>query len=236
MWRPDPAHQEAVYQIVERKIITTADGSSTLHLPEWDETYHSRHGAIQEAEHVFIRNGLDLFPDKDLSILEMGFGTGLNCLLTWKHQNGREIRYTSLEAFPLTSDEYKALNYCDAVGIEGASVFFNEMVDAEWESEMAIADGFYLEKRQIRFEEFEDAGRFDLIYFDAFGYRVQPELWSEDIFRRMFAALKPGGILVTYAARSVIRRNMKAAGFTTETLAGPPGKREMTRAEKPELF
>lgn len=236
MRRADRAHQETPYPVtgMRREIIRTGDGSTTIHLPDWDENYHSRHGAVQEARHVFILNGLHLFADRtELSILEIGFGTGLNAFITLleSEASGRKISYTGVEAYPVEVEEAALMNYPEALGTDKASLF-REMHESKWEEDVSATPNFQLTKRRQFFAEIEDEAAFDLIYFDAFGFRVQPELWSEDIFRRMARALRPGGVLVTYAARSVIKRNMQAAGLTVEKLPGPPGKREMMRATK----
>lgn len=219
---------------MKREIIRTADGSTSIYVPELDENYHSRHGAVQEAIHVFIRSGLDLFAGKDTSIMEIGFGTGLNAFITFleAEKSRQNISYTGVEAFPVTSEEAALMNYPEALEMPQYEEAFQKMHDAAWEAPVVLSGNFTLTKRQQRFEAIEDKGRFDLIYFDAFGYPTQPGLWSEDIFRRMYAALKEEGVLVTYAARGVIKRNMQAAGFRVEKLAGPVGKREMFRAWK----
>ena len=219
---------------MKREIIRTADGSTTIHLPEWDESYHSRHGAIQEAYHVFIKNGLSLFEGRPVSILEIGFGTGLNAFITFleSEKTKSEIRYTGVEAYPVPSDEVLQLNYVEELDASGHDLAFRQMHESPWELPDPISDNFILTKRRQFFHEIGDVSQFDLIYFDAFGYRVQPELWSEEIFARMYQSLQPEGVLVTYAARSPIKRAMAAAGFRVEKLAGPPGKREMFRAWK----
>ena len=208
----------------------------TLYLPEWNEHYHSKHGAINEALHVFINAGLRYFlatSQKDrVSILEIGFGTGLNALLTqlFSVENQLKINYTGIEAYPLGLSEIKQLNYPKILNIP--LHYFLKLHETPWGSLVEISETFRLEKRKQFFSEITDTQLFDIIYFDAFGARVQPELWTEIIFERMFAALKEGGILVTYAAKSSVRRAMLAVGFTVEKLAGPPGKREMLRAVK----
>ncbi|MBS1533942.1 MAG: tRNA (5-methylaminomethyl-2-thiouridine)(34)-methyltransferase MnmD [Bacteroidetes bacterium] len=217
---------------MQREIITTADGSTTIRLPDWDEHYHSKHGAIQEAQHVFIKNGLALFADQSVDILEIGFGTGLNALITYKvaPNYSLTVNYVGIEAYPIHESEVLAMNYASELKIDDA--VFAQMHQCSWNESHSITDDFNLTKRQQFFSEISDEAVFDLIYFDAFGYRVQPELWSEEIFKIMFRALKPGGILVTYAARSIIKKNMIASGFTVSKLPGPPGKREMFRAIK----
>lgn len=221
---------------VKREIIQTSDGSTTIHLPDWDESYHSKHGAIQEAFHVFIKNGFSLFASppegRPVAVLEIGFGTGLNAFITLleAQKNKQPIDYVGVEAYPISPEEISSMNYAEALGAENDQ--FVKLHQAEWETKNELSDYFSLTKRRQFFHGIEDVAQFDLIYFDAFGYRVQPELWSLEIFQKMYAALKPGGILVTYAARGVIRRNMMEAGFSVEKLAGPPGKREMFRATK----
>lgn len=220
---------------MRREIQITSDGSTTIHLPDWDENYHSKHGAIQEAKHVFIKNGLALFENQPtVNILEIGFGTGLNSFITYleSKKNQQRIYYVGVEAYPLSKDEVSAMNYARELNaIEDFSVY-EMMHSCTWEENWKLSDFFYLTKRKQFFETIDDQSAFDLIYFDAFGYRVQPELWSVAVFSNMFAALKENGILVTYAARGVVKRNMIEAGFTVEKLQGPPGKREMFRARK----
>lgn len=219
---------------MEREIIKTLDGSTTIHIKEWNENYHSKHGAIQEAKHVFIKNGLALFESKDISILEIGFGTGLNAFITFLESKklNQSIDYTGVEAYPITSDELESMNYVNELEADDFITVFEQMHAANWEEKNNLDDRFSLTKKKMFFQDIEDSETYDLIYFDAFGYRVQPELWSTDIFRKMYAALKSNGVLVTYAARGVVKRSMIEVGFTVEKLAGPPGKREMFRAVK----
>lgn len=219
---------------MEREIIHTSDGSTTIHIKEWDECYHSKHGAIQEAKHVFIKNGLALFPNQKVSILEIGFGTGLNAFITYLEAKrlGQTIDYVGVEAFPISEEELKSMNYTEELDALGSEAIFYKMHALNWQEKKDLSANFSLTKRKQFFEEIEDIDKFDLIYFDAFGYRVQPELWTLLIFEKMFNALKNNSVLVTYAARGVIKRNMIEAGFTVEKLAGPPGKREMFRARK----
>lgn len=218
---------------MKREIIKTLDGSTTIHLPEWDECYHSKHGAIQESKHVFIKNGLSLF-EKPISILEIGFGTGLNAFITFLEaiRKNQKIDYVGVEAYPVNADEILEMNYAEELQALEFHNIFEKMHKSEWSEKVEICDQFSLTKRKQFFDEIDDFETFDLIYFDAFGYRVQPELWSTAIFQKMYDSLKPNGILVTYAARGVVKRSMIAVGFTVEKLAGPPGKREMFRASK----
>lgn len=212
----------------------TADGSTTIHIVEWDEQYHSKHGAIQEAKHVFIKNGLSLFANQKISILEIGFGTGLNCFITFLEapKMNLAIDYVGVEAYPLATEEVKKMNYVAQLEADDYSDVFNKMHQQDWEIKDESSPEFSLTKRKQFFNEIHDENKFDLIYFDAFGARVQPELWTEEIFEKMYNALKPDGVLVTYSAKGSVRRAMLAVGFLVEKLPGPPGKREMLRAIK----
>ena len=220
---------------MKRKIITTNDGSVTIHIEDWDETYHSKHGAIQEAYHVFIKNGLDNFKDKSkVSILEIGFGTGLNAFITFLEHKKRnlEIEYVGVEAYPILEEEVRQLNYVKELQAEEFQSTFNLMHEANWEKQIEVTSDFILTKRKQFFQEIKDKEKYNLIYFDAFGFNVQPELWDEVIFKQMYEALLPQGILVTYACRTSIKKAMLSAGFQVEKLPGAPGKREMLRAFK----
>ena len=219
---------------MEREIIHTLDGSTTIHIKEWNECYHSKHGAIQEAKHVFIKNGLALFPNQKVSILEIGFGTGLNAFITYLEAKelGQTIDYVGVEAYPISEEEIQSMNYLEELNALDSKVIFDTMHNTNWEEKNDLSETFSLTKRKQFFEEIDDIEKFDLIYFDAFGYRVQPELWSTSVFEKMYKALKPNSVLVTYAARGVVKRSMIEVGFTVEKLAGPPGKREMFRARK----
>ena len=221
---------------MKREFLTTGDGSVTIHLPEWNEQYHSKHGAIAEAVHVFIEAGLQFWLDgnsrKEVSIMEIGFGTGLNAFLTLREAAAKnlQISYTAIEGYPLALSELKKLNYSQL--LNASEEDFLKLHRDPWEVPSEINSNFQLTKRQQFFSEINDKNAFDLIYFDAFGARVQPELWTEEIFSKMFEALNFGGILVTYAAKGSVRRAMQGVGFTVERLPGPPGKREMLRASK----
>lgn len=220
---------------MERKIIKTSDGSLSLYLPEWDENYHSKHGAVQEAYHVFIRSGLDLFREEDkISILEMGFGTGLNCIISFleSKRRGLHIDYTGLEAYPLDKETVLELNHLQQLKAEKFENFYQKILEADWDKMMKIDNGFNLKKRTLMFEDFDEEQKYNLVYFDAFGARVQPELWTERIFKKMYLGLKDDGILVTYSAKGSVRRALQSVGFVVERLPGPPGKREMLRARK----
>ena len=222
---------------MKREVIVTADGSKTIFIPEWNEHYHSKHGAVQEALHVFIKHGLDYFTQDakstpaTISILEMGFGTGLNAFLTLleAQKHAFKMHYTGIEAFPVSHEELALLNYTST---EEENELFRVLHETPWEEDVNLSSNFILHKQKKTFQEIEDVTRYDLIYFDAFGVRVQPELWTETLFMKMYQALRPNGFLVTYAAAGSVRRAMQAVGFSVEKLPGPPGKREMLRAFK----
>ena len=215
------------------ELIKTSDGSTSLYIPQLDETYHSVHGALQETQHVFIKNGLQLFDHQSLSILEIGFGTGLNALVTYKEHKALQldIRYETVEAYPISWEEASQMNFSEVLS-PTLSPIFEQMHCCPWDETVALSPPFSFKKRLQRFETINDVDSFDLIYFDAFGAQVQPELWQEAIFQQMYTALKRGGYLVTYAAKGSVRRAMQACGFTVERLPGPPMKREMLRAHK----
>lgn len=219
---------------MKREIITTGDGSVTIYLPEMKESYHSKFGAIREAYHVFIQSGLALTKGQPIAVLEIGFGTGLNAFITYLEtlKTGQKINYTGVEAYPVISEESLQLNYVAELKAEAHKADFENMHTSEWGKAFVLSPDFTLTKRQQFFQDIADSEIFDLIYFDAFGYHYQPELWTADIFKRMYKSLKKEGILVTYACRTVIKNAMIEAGFTVEKIAGPPGKREMLRAFK----
>jgi tRNA U34 5-methylaminomethyl-2-thiouridine-forming methyltransferase MnmC len=221
---------------LKREFLTTGDGSITIHLPEWNEQYHSKHGAIAEAVHVFIKTGLTHWINEndsnEVSILEIGFGTGLNAFLTLLEATKKnlQINYTGIEAYPISDEEIKQLNY--AILLDTSEEIFLKLHQSNWGASSEINQNFTLTKHEQLFSEINDPNLYNVIYFDAFGARVQPELWTEAIFKRMFVALKPNGVLVTYSAKGSVRRAMQAVGFVVERLPGPPGKREMLRATK----
>ena len=171
-----------------------------------------------------------------VSILEMGFGTGLNAILTLSEalKSDLRIRYTAVEAFPIAKSEWQQLNYPQILESASLDQYFQDMHQAEWEVWVSLCREFQLKKCELDIRDLEAIDEYHLVYFDAFGYRVQPELWSEQVFAQIFSALKPGGILVTYAAKGLVRRTLQKVGFTVERLPGPPGKREMIRAIKSE--
>lgn len=224
--------------MINRKIRITEDGSTTLELIGTDENFHSTHGAIQESEHIFIQNGLlkKALEQKHIRIFEMGFGTGLNALLTklWSAKNNLIIDYYSIEAYPVEMELVEELNYSEMLKLKGEEAnFLRTLHTTEWNKKSELFPSFQFEKRKARFEEFEfPEEAFDLVYFDAFNPDLQPELWTVEIFQKIYLAMKPKGILMTYSAKGKVKRALKAAGFILNGLPGPPGKREITQAIK----
>lgn len=212
------------------EIIVTSDGSHTLRNKNLDETYHSIHGAIQESIHVFIKSGLTFFCDskaaKDVSVFEVGFGTGLNALLTWQFalEKGINVHYTTVEPYPLSTDIWTLLNY----GKKHQQKF--EMIhNAAWDEEVSLSPNFTLSKRKASLQDVTLTGLYDIIYFDAFAPSVQPELWVIDSLAKVVRALHHDGVFVTYSAKGQLKRDLKALGLMVETLPGPPGKLQMVR-------
>ena len=218
---------------LNHRIVESGDGSHTLRVDNLKEHYHSHKGAIQESRHVFLKMGVASFPDdKPLRILEVGFGTGLNALLTLCDYPDRSIHYTTLEAFPLAEELVEQLNYPLQIEHPKAKQFYQQLHSLEWEKEHAISAHFSFLKHAVKLQEFHDSQHFDLIYYDAFAPHAQPELWTLEIWERLFGMLNKNGILVTYCAKGQVRRDMQTASFEVERLKGPPGKREMLRARK----
>jgi len=225
---------------MKREIRLTADGSTTIYLPDLDENYHSHHGAIQEAQHVFIKNGLEFAltqkgEKEELNILEIGFGTGLNALLTALNvvNLSNTIKYLGIEAFPVASELLVQMNYIDQLkSYERAHSIFSKIHQATWENYESITSNFELCKQEVKLEHFESEQKFDLVYYDAFGPRAQIEMWSIQNLEIVAKHLKSGGILVTYCAKGQFKRDLRSLGFEIEALPGPPGKREMVRATK----
>ncbi|MEY4141466.1 MAG: hypothetical protein RL110_837 [Bacteroidota bacterium] len=216
---------------MKRTLIKTADGSYTLYVPELDEHYHSIHGALQEAEHVFIKHGIELFKHQDrIQVLEMGLGTCLNAFLTsrWSLENGKDVRYVGVEAYPV---EAEVIGQClDALGdveVKERSFF----TDLSYGQRQALG-GFQLEALHATWNSLTYVKEFDLVYYDAFGPRAQAEMWTLEHFSIAFDSLKSGGLLTTYCAKGQVKRDLKSVGFEVESRPGPPGKREMTLAWK----
>ncbi|MBE0638978.1 MAG: tRNA (5-methylaminomethyl-2-thiouridine)(34)-methyltransferase MnmD [Bacteroidales bacterium] len=220
---------------MEIQLQITDDGSHTLYVPELNEHYHSTFGAIQESRHVFLSAGFDFIcsKKKNINLLEVGFGTGLNALLTVLKKGDYIVNYTAIEAFPLDKRINTELNYPEKLTIPESGLIFHSLHDAAWEKTVKILPGFMLKKIRIKLQDFiPNPEEFDLVYFDAFAPDIQPELWTAEVFRKLFLAMVSGGVLVTYSAKGLVKQNLKAAGFSIERLTGPPGKRHMLRAEK----
>jgi tRNA U34 5-methylaminomethyl-2-thiouridine-forming methyltransferase MnmC len=214
--------------------VVTEDGSSSLYLPELDEHYHSSHGALQEARHVFIANGLEGLKKDTIRVFEMGFGTGLNALLSLDYaiKNQKHIDYQGIEAYPVDHEMVARLNYVELINPD-LSRQFGVMHQSEWNERIEIENCFLLKKIHRKIEDYSsEQNYFDIIFFDAFGYQAQIEVWDYAILEKMHDSLVQGGMLVTYSARGQFKRDLKSLGFKIESLPGPPGKREMTRAIK----
>ncbi|MBS1744550.1 MAG: tRNA (5-methylaminomethyl-2-thiouridine)(34)-methyltransferase MnmD [Bacteroidetes bacterium] len=223
-----------------RKIIVTQDGSHTISIPELNITFHSRFGAIQESKHVFIHAGLEYFfnenkiiNESSIHIFEIGFGTGLNALLSLQFANEKKqhIQYETLEPFPLSPEEFLQLNYTGLLN-ENLNESFTTLHLCEYEEKVLISDFFALKKIKTYLQDFTSIQQFHIIYFDTFDPNTQPELWTETILKKMYDILLPFGILVTYCSKGSVRRAMQSVGFNVEKLKGPSGKREIVRAEK----
>jgi tRNA U34 5-methylaminomethyl-2-thiouridine-forming methyltransferase MnmC len=217
--------------MVKRKLIRTKDGSHSLFQEDLNEHYHSIHGAIQESKHVFIKMGLHCFQRMSLNILEIGFGTGLNALLTCLECDDKQyfVYYHAIEKFPLSNELISHLNYSELIGGQ-ASVIFSGIHQAPWDEERDITPHFTLLKQQVDFNQLKTTRRYDLVFFDAFAPDKQPEMWRSSNFQLLYSSLNVGGVLVTYSAKGEIKRKMEAVGFRVEKVPGPPGKREMLRA------
>ncbi len=215
------------------QLINTSDGSHTIYVPEIDEHYHSVHGAVQESTFIFINNGFEVCKADPVFILEIGFGTGLNALLTAIRSSSgtREVYYTSIEKYPLDSKMVESLNHYKFAGEHGREIF-HFIHSAPWNKSVNICNNFNLNKIETDFTKIQLQGRYDLIYFDAFGPDKQPEMWTRDMFAGIAAVTNKNGILVTYSAKGEVKRSLKACGFDVTLLPGPPGKRQMIRAVK----
>lgn len=216
------------------RLVITADGSHTAVNTEFDKPYHSIHGAYQESQRVYVELGLlsafEKFPDTTLQVFEMGFGTGLNALLTAneaaKHQ--QRVNYTAIDAYPMAAEDTRLLNFDEQLGTS----LLPDIHESPWNELVRVSPYFTLTKIECLLQEWQTADRFHLIYYDAFAPTAQPELWEPSIFVQLAALLLPGGILTTYCSRSYVQRNMRAAGLTVEKHSGPLHKRDIVRAIK----
>lgn len=219
---------------MKRELIQTSDGSMTIFLPEMNENYHSGHGAYNEAMHVFIRNGLEFLNHEPINVFEMGFGTGLNALLSFEFSLEKDIKinYSGIEAFPVENELIEKINYNEFVQADGVEAF-KKMHAISWNHTHEFSPLFSFKKIHAKIEDYvPEKENFDVVFYDAFGPRAQKEMWDISILTKMYEMLKPDGILVTYCANGQFKRDLKQLGFRIEALPGPPGKREMTRAIK----
>ncbi|NVN94658.1 MAG: tRNA (5-methylaminomethyl-2-thiouridine)(34)-methyltransferase MnmD [Bacteroidetes bacterium] len=219
------------------QITTTEDGSHTLYNKTLGEHYHSTFGAIQESQHIFIEAGLNALEKKSgsINILEIGFGTGLNALLTYQElmKKTYKINYVAIEPFMLDKSIYIQLNYADLLKSKTLQDIFIKIHETPCNVPHFISDSFILNKIEGKLQELElSENAFDLVYFDAFSPEIQPELWDADIFKAIYASMKNNSILTTYSAKGIVKRALKSAGFEIENLPGPIGKRQITRARK----
>lgn len=217
------------------EIVSSADGSHTLFLPDMNETYHSLHGAITESRHVFIDKGLDAVvkDDQPTRVLEVGFGTGLNALLTMAYAEKflKKVIYHTLEPNPLPKEIWEKLNYTEKLSAP-VSGFYERLHSLEWNSEVELSPYFTIKKINARLEEWETQEEYDLVYFDAFAPGKQAEVWKLSNIEKCYRRVKAPGLLVSYCAQGQFRRDLQSAGFEVERLPGPPGKKEMLRAFK----
>jgi tRNA U34 5-methylaminomethyl-2-thiouridine-forming methyltransferase MnmC len=215
------------------QLITTSDGSHTIFVPELNEHYHSIHGAVQESNFIFINTGFAGCMADPVRILEVGFGTGLNALLTvLKSQTGdRKVFYTTVEKYPLEETILRSLNHHLFAGDYGKEL--SDLIhSAQWNKEVEICKNFTIMKIEGDITDAPFSGKYDLIYFDAFGPDKQPEMWTIEVFASIASVTEKGGALVTYSAKGEVKRNLKACGFEVTLLPGPPGKRQIIRAVK----
>lgn len=223
---------------VKREIKTTEDGSKTLFINELNENYHSHHGALQEANHVFIKNGLNLINDCEINILELGFGTGLNVLVTINEylqtDKNHDINYFTLEKYPILESEIKELAYFQLFDKEELKNIYQKIHQTEWETSHEIVKGFNLTKIQCDFFDLKniDLPKINLVYYDCFGARVQPDLWEKPLFEMVTEKMNTNGLLTTYSSKGSVRRTLQELNFKVEKMQGPPGKREMINAWK----
>ena len=220
-------------QKMKRELIITEDGSSSIYVKDLNESYHSRFGALNESLHIFIESGLNQLKKDSISILEVGFGTGLNALLTLDEaiKTKQIVKYYCLEKHPLSKEEWASLNYTDITQIENAHLF-NQLHELEWDSWHELSDYYNFYKSKQDLLKFETNLKFDLIYFDAFSPDVQAKLWTEEVFQKMYNCMNPGGLFLSYSVKGMVKRALKSVGFNIELIPGPIGKRVIMRAHK----
>ena len=221
---------------MKREIKTTSDGSKTLFINDLNEGYHSHHGALQEANHVFIKNGINNIYDCEINILELGFGTGLNAMVTinefLRNSKIQKINYFTLEKYPVLIEEIEELSYNELFPLEKSKEIYQKIHECAWEKTHEILPNFNLTKYQCDFFNLESINLppINLVYYDCFGARVQPDLWEEPLFKMVKEKMKPEGLLTTYSSKGSVRRILQALNFEVKKLEGPKGKREMINA------
>jgi len=218
---------------MQTELKLTEDGSHTLFVPEIDECYHSTHGAIQESGHIFIKAGLKQCLKQEICVLEIGFGTGLNAFMTMleSERSGKHIQYTSLELYPVEVEKALLLNYPAELAQDKKNLF-DKLHTSPWNETLEITPDFLFKKIETDFTGFVFESYFDVVYFDAFSPEKQPEMWTKELFEKIYRNCNPGAILSTYCAKGMVRRAMQDAGFKVERLPGPLGKREILRGSK----
>jgi len=215
------------------KVVLTNDGSHTLYSNLANAHYHSLNGAVQESQHIFIENGLYAIESTKIRILEVGFGTGLNATLTAYHalKNKQKVFYQGIDNFPLSQEVLKSLNYTTYLPAEIGEMW--EKISAcEWDKPTAINDFFTITKRNVDFISMEIDSSIDLVYFDAFAPDDQMEMWTLENFKKLYDATSKNGIIVTYCSKGIVKQALRQAGYNTQRLPGPPGKRHMIRGIK----
>jgi len=214
-------------------IIKTSDGSDTIYVPDLNEHYHSVHGAVQESIHIFIRSGFEYCKADPVNIFEVGFGTGLNVLLTAisSLKDERKVNYTTIEKYPLDDSIINSLNHQNFAGEMGKEIY-QSIHSAPWNGKENICKNFYLTKINGDFTIIPLTGKYNLIYFDAFGPDKQPEMWTIEMFIKITNIIDKNGLFVTYSAKGDVKRNLRSCGFEVTLLPGPPGKRQIIRAVK----
>ena len=223
---------------MKRELVNTSDGSKTLLINDLEETYHSKHGALQEANHVFVKNGLNLTDSCEINILELGFGTGLNVLVTFdaylRNNKKPKINYFGIEKYPIFFHEATELSYSELFPNQIVKDLSLKIHETEWEKLVELDSNFHLKKIKDDFFNIKnmDLSEIDLVYFDCFGARVQPDLWEIELFEIVASKMKTGGLLTTYSSKGSVRRALLELGFEVEKKQGPPGKREMINAWK----
>ena len=220
---------------MRHNIVKTNDGSNTIKLSDCNEHYHSIHGAVNEAIHVYLENGLRFLNLKNISVFEMGFGTGLNTFLTYIYSNDNrcKISYHTIDNEPLSYNFVKRLKYPEQLDKINEENIFNKIHSCEWNIEHILSPSFRIKKIHECIHNYSFKSKFDLVFYDAFSPRIQPKLWEEDILKKVSNQLNSKGVIVTYCAKGEVKRSLKNLGFEVNSLPGPIGKREMIRAILP---